>query len=347
MTLDVKSRIGIAMTAVVAINLVAAGAVWWLNASAARHAQDATHAAAKAVWVSTASGAITEFISESNDLVLGFSAEDTSESSAEYGDVMGKDLDIANLLDGAPADVTPNEIDSIVDTWMTLRNGVFVWANTEAEAAGSATRLTINEDGKVRASVQTNIVVPTELAVLGRTELRREIRSQEEAFRDGLLRNIQRDAIAASDEAQALAMATRQRATTYTLALIGIGFLTAIAASAWLYGTIASPLKRARHVAEQVAAGHLDAQFPDHSDDEIGALVLAVEKMRDSVVGKVMIMREMAGVLIVTAEGVGDAAEHAREITDEHANPELQMVLEEVGRRASTLEELSAQMLQA
>lgn len=136
-----------------------------------------------------------------------------------------------------------------------------------------------------------------------------------------------------------------------TLVLVVLSVLVAGLASLWLYRTIARPLGEARDFANRVAGGELDASFDRHSDDEIGTLTRAVANMKDTVASRVEVMREMAGVVIVNADDVHNAARHARVSLDGRpaapfAAGDLERDLDEVVARAETLTGLAAQMLE-
>jgi len=84
--------------------------------------------------------------------------------------------------------------------------------------------------------------------------------------------------------------------------------MVSVGASVWLLRTIVGPLSDAKRTAERVAAGEYGAQFTRHSADEVGVLVGAIELMRDSVVSRINVMQEMAGAVLVTIDGVQEAA---------------------------------------
>ncbi|TLM77127.1 MAG: HAMP domain-containing protein, partial [Actinobacteria bacterium] len=196
----------------------------------------------------------------------------------------------------------------------------------------------------------TTLGLPPDLAALGDSALRDRVRSLGEALSAGTLRVIANDADTEARLATDRAVQTRESAWKVTVWAIALGALVTLAASAWLYRTIAVPLGRARRYAEEVAAGRADAGLPRHTADEIGALTRAVEAMKEALAGRVAVMREMAGVVIFQAEGVGVAARHALGV-QEHADAngagaDLED-MHEVVRRAETLRDLAEQMLQA
>ncbi|MHB9003299.1 MAG: hypothetical protein ACYC6C_04455, partial [Coriobacteriia bacterium] len=85
-----------------------------------------------------------------------------------------------------------------------------------------------------------------------------------------------------------------------------------------------------------------------HGADEIGELTRAMESMRDSVVARVDTLRELAGVVLVTAEGVQGAAVSARNEVEGVAAGEMREVeqrIDDVVTHAATLENLALQML--
>ncbi len=345
MKLSVKVRIAIAMTLVLTVNVAAGAVSWALNARAAQYAEASREASDRARWVGGLSGLVTTFVSEANDLAFGVGSDLSAEGSAEYGDVMGVDGEIDHWVRTPEPGLDPDELEQIETAWSELRIAVFVWVNAEAVEAGSPTRLTLTDDGRVRASVDTNIEAPVALASLGTGELRREVRSEAEAFGDGLLRGIERSAQEEMAAALVGEQQARDLATVVTLVLIAASILMAAGAAVWLYRTIASPLNRARAVADAVASGDLDAAFGRHSEDEIGSLIHAVEAMRDAVVTRITMMREMAGAVLVTADGVAEAVLEAGDHVGDDAAPELLGALDDVGERTRVLGSLAGQML--
>lgn len=346
MTLNVRSHIALAMTLVVTANVASGVMAWTFHQAASEHAASARHATTRSEWVAGVSGSVTEFVSEANDLAFGLSGDLSSEGSAEYGDVMGVDMTLGREVTRSSEHIDPSDAARLAESWDALRTDVFVWVNAEAAAAGSPTRLTYMDDGKVRASVTSNIGVPAHLAGLTGGEIRRNVRSEAEALRDGLLRDVARGAQADTAVALAREQTARLRALQVTVASILVSLLTAFVVAVWLYRTIAGPLVAARAVAERVSDGDLDARFAAVRDDEIGALVHAVEGMRDAVVSRIRVMHEMAGALLVTADGLKASAEDARASGNAHGDPALDASLEDLTSRTAVLLDPAGELLE-
>jgi methyl-accepting chemotaxis protein len=177
--------------------------------------------------------------------------------------------------------------------------------------------------------------------------LRTAVRNQTERFKFATLGQIVRTAdsdarLSASAEAQA-----RASAQLGTLVLALVNALVALLLGLWLYRSISRPLVAAREYADRVARGEYDAQLKRHSDDEIGVLTDAVQKMKDKLVQEMSAMREMAGAVLYTADTVMSAVDestallHAPDATD----ADVRAGLAEVSARAAALSELSGQML--
>jgi methyl-accepting chemotaxis protein len=126
--------------------------------------------------------------------------------------------------------------------------------------------------------------------------------------------------------------------------MIGVCVLVAVGTGVWLYRTIAGPLHEAKEVAERVAAGDFSATFPRHTNDEIGALVSAVEAMKDAVVGKVSIMREMAGAVLVTAESLRASVATVSESAGNNGNASA---LAEMDDSSQLLADLATQLIES
>jgi HAMP domain-containing protein len=343
MTLSVKQRIGVAMTLVVLVNLVAGGFSWLLHQRAASYELASERATARSQWVASVSARVFTFVSEATDLALGVQGA-SEESSAEYGDLVGADAATSRLIGRAPDDLDPDMAADIAGRWDALRPAVFTWVNAEAERADSTLRLTLGEGDGVRASTSSTIEVPAELDGLDVPLMRRAVRSEVESFIAGELRLALNDAENDARVAGRAASKARDTAFNVTVAAIALGLVVAIVAAIWLYRTIAGPLIAAEKVARQVTAGDYSAAFVKTRDDEIGALVHAVEEMRDTVVGHVNVMRELAGAVIITAGDVSAGAASVRELTP-NANHRLSEVVTTVERRSATLSQLADQML--
>lgn len=344
MTLSVKQRIGVAMTLVVLVNLVAGGFGWLLHQRAASYELASERATARSEWVGSVSGRVFTFASEATDLALGVAKGQSEESSAEYGDLVGADAATSRLIGRAPDDLDPDMAADIAKRWEALRPAVFAWVNAEAERADSTLRLTLGEGDEVRASTSSTIEVPAELDGLDVPLMRRAVRSEVESFIAGELRLALNDAENDARAAEVAASRAREIAFTVTAAAIALSLVVAVIAAIWLYRTIAGPLIAAEKVARQVTAGDYSAAFMKTRDDEIGALVHAVEEMRETVVGHVNVMRELAGAVIVTAADVSAGATAVRELTP-NARDQLSEVVTGVERHSATLSQLADQML--
>lgn len=344
MTLSVKQRIGVAMTLVVLVNLVAGGFSWLLHQRAAGEELTSQHAAARSEWVGGVADQVFGFVSEATDVALGVTKGESAESSAEYGDLVGADAATSRLVGRAPDDLDAAMAAQIADRWAALRPAVFAWVNAEAERANSTLRLTLGDGGEVRASTSTTIEVPAELDGLDASLMRRAVRSQAEALIAGELRRALDDAESDARAAELAAEKARDTAFAVTVAAIALSVVVALVAALWLYRTIAGPLVAAEKVARRVTAGDYSAAFIEPQNDEIGALVHAVEEMRDTVVGQVSVMRELAGAVIVTAGDVTAGASSVRKLTP-NAGDTLSSVLTSVEQHSKTLSGLADQML--
>lgn len=341
----VKTRIAIAMTALVAVNLLTAAVSWGYTARATRLSEVARASSAQASAIEQAAHRVTRFVSDGNSLALAVNRSSASEEvSARYGEIQGSELGSDHALQmvrSAGADSA-----SAYQQWEQLRLATYLWINREAETAGSGLRLTRDAQGRYRASVSTNLHAPLDLAALDSAGLRNAVRLRSQSLVDGSLRRLAHDAqadatLAAQQEDQARMMAAQA-----TLALIALSLVTAIAAAVWLYRSIAAPLQRARVYAECVAAGDLDAVYTSHTDDEIGSLTHAIEDMKNSVVRRIAIMQEMAGAVLVTADDVDKAAQHALQGAKSNMSSEAVAddIVAVVGH-AKILTDLAAQML--
>lgn len=344
MTLSVKRRIGVAMILVVLVNLVAGGFSWLLHQRAADDELVSRHASARSEWVAAVSSEVFAFVSEATDVALGVTKGESAESSAEYGDLVGVDAAVSRLLDRVPADLDPAMSSQIAERWEALRPAVLAWVNAEATAADSTLRLTIADGGEVRAGTSTAIEVPAGLEGLDVTLMRRAVRSQAESLIAGELRHALDDATSDARSAERAAAQARSDAFSITVAAIALSLVVAVLAAIWLYQTIAGPLAAAEKVARKVSEGDYSVMFTKTADDEIGTLVHAVEEMRDTVVGQVNVMRELAGAVIITAGDVATGAGDVRHLTP-NASEELSQVLTKVERHSTTLSGLAEQML--
>jgi len=306
--LDVRSRVAIAMGAMVAMCLLTGGLSWHYSAVASSHSSAAGRAAERAHWVSEVSHHVTAFMGEASDLAFGASGGLSEEFSTEYGDLVGADSEISRMLANPADGMNPANLERVADGWDTIRLETLVWVNAEAESGDSPARLKLMEDGQLRASISSNITTPASVANVTGVELRRLVRAHSEGLVDGVLRDMGTAAVSERDAAEALAKDARRLATTVLLVLMLATLMVSVGASVWLLRTIVGPLSDAKRTAERVAAGEYGAQFTRHSADEVGVLVGAIELMRDSVVSRINVMQEMAGAVLVTIDGVQEAA---------------------------------------
>ena len=313
MNLSVKRRIALTMGIVVLMNVIAGVAAFSLNRWAANQAALSQSAADRAGWAGGMSASVVTFLGQATDLAFAVTTGVSEESSAEYGDLVGADAAVTRQIEAMPPDIDAATQAEISKRWTDLRAGVFTWINDEAEAAGSPLRLSLAESGDVRSGATSNIQPPAALAGLTGASLRQAVRTQAESFTGNLLRGVVTGARADASAAEAAASGARTLQSQITIAAIVAGLALALCAAVWLYKTIAGPLGAARDVAGRIAAGDYSATFTRTGDDEIGALVHALEGMRGTVVGQLEVMREMAGAVIVTADDLATEVRSARE----------------------------------
>ncbi|PIF90416.1 methyl-accepting chemotaxis protein-1 (serine sensor receptor) [Acidovorax sp. 62] len=130
-------------------------------------------------------------------------------------------------------------------------------------------------------------------------------------------------------EAKKVSESTYATARNTLLIVAALAIALAIAAALWLIRSITAPLSRAVEVADQVAAGDLSAHIEVTSTDETGQLLGALQRMQQSLVRTVSVVRQ-------NSESVASAsAEIASGNNDLSARTEQQ---------ASALEETAASM---
>ncbi|MDZ4168301.1 MAG: methyl-accepting chemotaxis protein [Coriobacteriia bacterium] len=341
----VRLRIVLAMFIVVLANLVVGGFASYQYAQAAASASAAAEAQARAGLLAQASQRLTEYFSEATNLALSMKASTSSEEiSTEYGGFIGVDQSVFMALGRLEAGLPSEDYERMSRTWEDLRIDVAKWVNTEALSGGTPIRLRRMENGSFRASVETDLYAEEGTPA---SEMRRAVHVKEEAFRDGLLRGLVRDA-----EAEAL-LATRaekqasELARAAILVSIGVALFVALAMSVWLYRSIATPLTAAKHFSDEVAAGHLEASIVHRTGDEIGALTLSVENMRDAVVRRLDNIRELAGVVLVLTESSTATLAEAEKALAEGESERAAASLTEARATTATLSELASGMLEA
>jgi methyl-accepting chemotaxis protein-1 (serine sensor receptor) len=134
------------------------------------------------------------------------------------------------------------------------------------------------------------------------------------------------------------AVARFATAQMVAIALIGVGLLAGIAIGAWLITSISRALAEALRVANSVAAGDLTGKVRIRSNDEIGQLLAALQKMNDGLVGIVTEVRSGTD-LIATASGeIAAGSQDLSSRTEQQASS-----LEET---ASSMEELTSTVKQ-
>jgi methyl-accepting chemotaxis protein len=271
----------------------------------------------------------------------------SEEVSGPYGNVLGSELVATESLRRLGAQIG-SSAEPLTRQWDELRNIAYLWVNAEAADGHNDLRISRMTNGQFRASIASSLVAPPALKSASSAELRTAVRMQTESLKDGSLRRIVADAEQAALVATRREDKARQLALNGTLASLLLSLLLAVAASIWLYRSIARPLMAARVYADRVADGDWAATFPNHRADEIGALTHAVENMKDAFVRKATIMSEMAGAVLVTSGQVDAAAKHAQQAvaSGEISPTDLAADLSAVSARTETLTGLAAQMLQ-
>ena len=132
-----------------------------------------------------------------------------------------------------------------------------------------------------------------------------------------------------AEAARAASEHTYATARNTLLIVAALAIALAIAAALWLIRSITAPLSRAVEVADQVAAGDLTARIDITSTDETGQLLGALQRMQQSLVRTVSVVRQ-------NSESVASAsAQIASGNNDLSARTEQQ---------ASALEETAASM---
>ncbi len=348
MKLSVKARIALVMIVVVTLNVVAGVVSWTLYRSAANSGERARAAVERARLATAASESVTEFMAGAKDLALSVETSTTSaERSRSYGDLIGVDP-VADRAIAKVAAATPGEAGTAAqDAWQLLRTSVFAWINTEAESSGAELRITRNPNGAYRNSISSNLSLPPDLSAMPPAGLRQAIRDRAERFKYATLGDIVKTAAAESAAATAAESRARLRAQQGTVALVGLSALVATILGIGLYRSISRPLSAARIYADRVASGDYDAPAPSHSADEIGVLTHAVENMKDNLVHEMNVMREMAGAVMFTAEGVKAAVSSTSALVDtpEGDSERVKAGLSDVGDQVDALHTLSCEML--
>ena len=136
--------------------------------------------------------------------------------------------------------------------------------------------------------------------------------------------NAEGSAAAAAASADTYATA---RNIVLLVSVVALGL--AIASAAWLIRSITAPLARAVEAADRVAAGDLSGQIVVQSKDETGLLLAALQRMQQSLVNTVALVRQ-------NAEGVASASSQIAS-----GNNDLSARTEQ---QASALEETAASM---
>ncbi len=179
------------------------------------------------------------------------------------------------------------------------------------EVNNRALDMSRNSDNASAADIMTNESGPMFLAM--------------KAQLDKLVKlNADGSAAAAAESADTYATA---RNIVLLVSVVALGL--AIASAAWLIRSITAPLARAVEAADRVAAGDLSGQIVVQSKDETGLLLAALQRMQQSLVNTVALVRQ-------NAEGVASASSQIAS-----GNNDLSARTEQ---QASALEETAASM---
>jgi len=134
------------------------------------------------------------------------------------------------------------------------------------------------------------------------------------------------------------AIARFQTAEMFAIALIGFSLVCGIAIGAWLIRGISRALAQALRIANSVAAGDLTEKIRIESNDEIGQLLTALEKMNDGLVGIVAEVRSGTDMIATASGQIAAGNQDLSSRTEEQASS-----LEET---ASSMEELTSTVKQ-
>jgi len=346
--LSVSARIALVVSVIVAANILAGAVSWCLYSAASRSGTEAREAAERARLVAVATGAVTGFMADATDLGYSVSRNTASEERSRlYGALIGT-YPVADRAIESVVSATPDDRgDAAQDGWVALRDSTFAWINSEAETGGADLRITRSASGAYRDSVSSNISLPPELVSLSPVARRQALRDRAEHLEHATLGDIARKAEAEAASAARAESNARLFAQAGTVSFVALSALIAALLGGWLYRSIARPLLAAKEFSDQVASGNYEATLALHSADEIGALTDAVENMRDNLVHEMNVIREMAGAVMFTAEGVGEAVASTSAVVDapEHDSAQVKAGLSDVKARVDILQDLSKQML--
>lgn len=351
----IRTRIIAAMTLVLATMAVTVVACWALLLRAEAQAVTADEALREARVIQTASERLDRFIASSNDLAFAVSMSDNPELvSMTYGDVFGIQEDVDHALRRMQESVSdPRRTRDASTQWELLRLSTFVYVNSEAEASGSPLRWRKMPDGEYRGGTEGNLRPPRRIAGLSAGQLRTEVRRQGQVLRDATLRGMVIRAENKANEARQASQDASKSARVIVIVLLLVDAIVAGAASVWLYRTIARPLHAARDYADAVRAGDYDAPVPPASRDEVGALTEAIAAMTASILARVDTLREIAGVVLITAEGIETSSRHAlrhtgRHSTDRTGNADHAVIdLHSIATQSALLKDLANDMMQS
>jgi HAMP domain-containing protein len=346
--LTVRARIAIAMTALAVANLLTASVAAVYFARAENYQHQLSAASTRVALASDASERVTEFMAETESYAVAARSKRPEDQTDGYGRLARADTAAGAAVAALARSAGPDNA-TVVSDWADVRMGAFSWLNAEATADGSTLRLWLSPSGALNTNNVTNIPTPDYAAGEGLFDMRQAVRTRFDGFRDGIVRRVREVAETSAASAGSAEMAARDTAQTATLGLAGLALLVGVVAGIWVYRGTAVPLRAARRFADRVAAGELDATFDEHRADEIGHLTQAIENMKDVVVRDLRAMKEMAGAVLVTAEGVSFAAHGAmRSLHSSTCRGEqLEAHVSEVVTRADTLAELANGMLDA
>lgn len=348
MNLSVKARIAVVITLVVASNVLAGAVSAALYSKASSSAAVARAAADRSRKASIASERVTEFLGGGTDLALAVSRQTPSEERSQlYGAVEGEDQAVQLALRALGSSLPATTAAQIDQDWQSVRLDVYTWVNREAELGKADFRITRDAASNYRASVQTNITPSPTLATMTGEVLRLTVRSEAERFKASTLGDVVRQADLDAQVSAAVEAEVRSMAQRGSLLLVIACAVFALLLGIWLYRSIARPLTAARVYADRVAHGDYEAQLAVHTDDEIGVLTTAVANMKDGLVHDMSVMREMAGAVIFTAEGVRSAAEQTSEAfeAEELRVDDVRAGLKDVQAQAGVLMELAGELL--
>lgn len=262
---------------------------------------------------------MNQFIAAMDSTVLFLELGDAASAQEAYDGSVDAEQDISGEFEyleaNAPEDILPTVAQAHLDWEIAME-----YMKIRAEVLAG-------EQGLVLTRPSTDLKVTDAHVDEAKSEAEKRYASMSYAELAGLAKDAETDPVEASDEGidtsdemvgefleAERAAGDKAVADSSRIVLLGsLGVLAAIIAiGAVMTVSLSKPLSALKAGAEAIAGGDLDYQFKNVPSDEVGSVIHSVQAMADGLKGRIRTLEEVAGVVMLTGDEIGEEAQSAK-----------------------------------